>query len=105
MLPSGIYEHYKGDRYFVLGYSSDSTNRYNGLEPPVVPPVVVVYISMGMPRKEPAETPMHHRDAREFNESVCGKRGCACYGKKPSTACYNDHRDRVRPRFKFLRSA
>lgn len=59
-LPAGIWRHYKGHLYLVLGYAGDSTNNA------VAGRVVVVYAGLeltGTPKPGPR---MHVRDADEF---------------------------------------
>jgi hypothetical protein len=57
MITPGLYEHYKGDLYLVIGEADDSTNGRH------VPLVQVIYFSL---RKRT----LHRRDSAQFSELV-----------------------------------
>jgi hypothetical protein len=56
-LPAGVYRHYKGHHYLVLGYGHDSN--YNGRQ-------VVVYVGLELEKADPGEPRMNVRTVDDF---------------------------------------
>lgn len=62
LLPAGLYRHYRGGLYQVLGLASDSTNGLDGRR-------VVVYIGLDLAGARPGPR-MHVRAVEEFMQQV-----------------------------------
>lgn len=113
-LKAGIYQHYKGPQYLVLGLAHDANddNLYEYVQVPeaggqmissLTGREVVVYIGL--------QTDAAHIGARlavrtleDFFAEVCGNKDCMCYGDlfrvpSPEFRCSNYHRT---PRFTYV---
>lgn len=75
VLRAGVYRHYKGHRYLVLGLAEDSTNDGEGRQ-------VVVYVGLENGDREQLGPPLRVRALDEFFEYVCGDEACAGYGRR-----------------------
>ena len=117
-LQAGIYEHYKGDQYLVLGYCDDSTNRGCDCDPGTIIPqqhraycasslqgqIYVAYISL-RPLVVGARLNWHIRRADQFHQEVCWRRGCVNWGMWPPGDSCRAHPNSIWPRFKYVRPA
>ena len=97
--PAGIYRHYKGRRYLVLGMASDSNAEdlaiwdpnFGGEFLPLEERLVVVYVSLEAEGRKPGPT-MHVRTVEDFSCYVCDDKRCANYGKRlANPADFGDH--------------
>lgn len=116
-LPSGIYEHYKGDEYFVLGYTHDSTDHactchQHPTMAHVAPcpkvgehQIYVAYFSMRQIMHSEPRFSWHIREQGQFHHRVCWSRGCALWGKPVGPDKHRPATHTVHPRFRYLRPA
>jgi hypothetical protein len=121
-LKAGIYEHYKGDQYLVIGYCNDSTNYPCDCDPATDPQVIhhpgcsttlrgrafVAYVSLRQVMDVQPKFAWHVREVQEFHQVLCSQRGCSYWGLTPPSPrhpCKALHLDKVVPRFRYLRAA
>jgi hypothetical protein len=90
-LHAGVYRHYKGGYYQVLGYAQESTNGEH-------PRHVVVYLGL---TPGGSSTRMHVREAREFASWVHPTDGSTCdrHWRGVGHAC--GHGRAAAPRFEY----
>ena len=70
-LPAGVYRHYKGQHYLVLGYGHDSN---------VEGRVIVVYVGLELDGAKTGPR-LAARTAEDFFTPVCGLEGCPRFGE------------------------
>lgn len=85
-LPAGVYQHYKGPSYLVLGYGHDSNE--DGRD-------VVVYVGLQLDDAKPGPR-LAVRTAADFLAQVCGEGECVAYGDVLSLRCQESGHARQR---------
>lgn len=107
-LEAGIYEHYKGPLYQVLGYARDANHgRVLGQEE-LGGRIVVVYFGLQLDGAHRGPR-LAVRTQQDFHEIVCGNKNCGDFGRtyseivnwpKDAGNCTTIH---LRKRFVYLR--
>jgi hypothetical protein len=110
-LPSGIYRHYKGHHYQVLGYAHDANADTLGEDPnmvmgwePLGERFVVVYIGLELNDAHTGPR-LAVRDHEDFHRMVCWNQKCGRYGMGTAIANTMNCSQcgfQLHPRFKFI---